>query len=330
MTFIRSLRTGLFSPRKAFPRGDDVVVHHPSTPEHTGKLPALFPVRVQPVPVTLHRHLQPRSRPCLQGFMPHRRFGARDSLPPSLTGPLSRTYGEQPSQSPAAIAGNPCDRQPDGRQARAPVRCHQGPANPSGRPGLLAEVGLPAVLHGGGGNARGNFQADPLPPLGLPCGLGGGRHRGSGVVGARPGFRLHRAKTSWRWRPCGLRRIRCATPFLCIPARPARDGQLLELYDARFPRRARCDGTVMGSGSIVSKTGRYKLFLLGGPVLMLGGLALLGTMGAHTPYASAAAGMFLVGLGIGVHDAKPRGHRAVAGRSAPTLAWPPAPPTTSA
>ena len=56
----------------------------------------------------------------------------------------------------------------------------------------------------------------------------------------------------------------------------------------------------MGSGSIVSKTGRYKLFLLGGPVLMLGGLALLGTMGADTPYASAAAGMFLVGLGIGV------------------------------
>ncbi|GAA1498405.1 MDR family MFS transporter [Paeniglutamicibacter kerguelensis] len=56
----------------------------------------------------------------------------------------------------------------------------------------------------------------------------------------------------------------------------------------------------MGSGSIVSKTGRYKLFLLGGPVLMLGGLALLGTMGANTPYASAAAGMFLVGLGIGV------------------------------
>ena len=56
----------------------------------------------------------------------------------------------------------------------------------------------------------------------------------------------------------------------------------------------------MGSGAMVSKTGRYKIFLITGPILTLGGLGLLGFMDAHTPYLMAAAGMFLVGIGIGV------------------------------
>ena len=56
----------------------------------------------------------------------------------------------------------------------------------------------------------------------------------------------------------------------------------------------------MGSGSLVSKTGRYKIFLITGPILTLGGLGLLGTMTAGTAYLQAASGMFLVGIGIGV------------------------------
>lgn len=56
----------------------------------------------------------------------------------------------------------------------------------------------------------------------------------------------------------------------------------------------------MGSGWLVSRTGRYKVFLVSGPVLMLGGLAFLGTMGVDTGYLFAATGMLLVGFGIGV------------------------------
>ncbi|WP_421014326.1 MFS transporter, partial [Glutamicibacter creatinolyticus] len=56
----------------------------------------------------------------------------------------------------------------------------------------------------------------------------------------------------------------------------------------------------MGSGWLVSRTGRYKVFLVSGPVLMLGGLAFLGTMGVDTAYLFAATGMLLVGFGIGV------------------------------
>lgn len=56
----------------------------------------------------------------------------------------------------------------------------------------------------------------------------------------------------------------------------------------------------MASGALVSRTGRYKVFLVGGPIATLAGLGMLAGMRADTSYLLAASGMLLVGLGIGV------------------------------
>ncbi|HEX5511437.1 MAG TPA: MDR family MFS transporter [Actinomycetales bacterium] len=52
-------------------------------------------------------------------------------------------------------------------------------------------------------------------------------------------------------------------------------------------------------GQLVSRTGRYKGFMLGGALVMTAGMALLGTIREDTPYAYVAAYMALVGAGMG-------------------------------
>lgn len=53
------------------------------------------------------------------------------------------------------------------------------------------------------------------------------------------------------------------------------------------------------SGRIITATGRWKRFLVGGMVLVVAGLALLGTIDETTPLAVVAAFMALLGLGLG-------------------------------
>ncbi|WP_460629432.1 MDR family MFS transporter [Intrasporangium mesophilum] len=53
------------------------------------------------------------------------------------------------------------------------------------------------------------------------------------------------------------------------------------------------------SGTIVGRTGRYKIFPVVGSVVMALGLFLLSRADASTPYAQLALGMFVLGLGIG-------------------------------
>lgn len=52
-------------------------------------------------------------------------------------------------------------------------------------------------------------------------------------------------------------------------------------------------------GRLVTRTGRYKVFLVGGSLTATAGFALLGTIDATTPYARVALSMALVGLGLG-------------------------------
>ncbi|GGP73135.1 MDR family MFS transporter [Streptomyces abikoensis] len=54
------------------------------------------------------------------------------------------------------------------------------------------------------------------------------------------------------------------------------------------------------SGQIITKTGRWKAWLLTGGVLLTAGLGLLGTMRYDTPYWHLAVYMVLMGLGIGM------------------------------
>ncbi|MFI1969827.1 MFS transporter [Streptomyces cinnamoneus] len=54
------------------------------------------------------------------------------------------------------------------------------------------------------------------------------------------------------------------------------------------------------SGQIITKTGRWKAWLLSGGVLLTAGLGLLGTMRYDTPYWHLAVYMALTGLGIGM------------------------------
>jgi EmrB/QacA subfamily drug resistance transporter len=58
--------------------------------------------------------------------------------------------------------------------------------------------------------------------------------------------------------------------------------------------------TSIGSGQIISRTGKYKPFPIAGTALMVVGLALLSTMGAATSRAAASAFMFVLGLGLGL------------------------------
>ena len=54
------------------------------------------------------------------------------------------------------------------------------------------------------------------------------------------------------------------------------------------------------SGSIITKTGRWKGWLVSGTMLVAAGLCLLGTMRADTPYWQLATFMSLIGLGVGM------------------------------
>ncbi|MFB7292048.1 MFS transporter [Actinacidiphila glaucinigra] len=54
------------------------------------------------------------------------------------------------------------------------------------------------------------------------------------------------------------------------------------------------------SGLIITRTGRWKAFLVSGGVLLTGGLALLGSMRSDTPYWHLALFMALLGLGVGM------------------------------
>jgi EmrB/QacA subfamily drug resistance transporter len=58
--------------------------------------------------------------------------------------------------------------------------------------------------------------------------------------------------------------------------------------------------TSIGSGQIISRTGKYKPFPIAGTALMVVGLVLLSTMGAATSRAAASAFMFVLGLGLGL------------------------------
>ncbi|MFC5731057.1 MULTISPECIES: MDR family MFS transporter [Nocardioides] len=53
------------------------------------------------------------------------------------------------------------------------------------------------------------------------------------------------------------------------------------------------------SGRVITHTGRWKRWLVGGMVLVIVGLALLGSIDAHTPLAVVSAFMVVVGLGLG-------------------------------
>jgi EmrB/QacA subfamily drug resistance transporter len=57
--------------------------------------------------------------------------------------------------------------------------------------------------------------------------------------------------------------------------------------------------TSIGSGQIISRTGKYKLFPIFGTALMVVGLLLLSTMDASTSRGQASAYMFVLGLGLG-------------------------------
>ncbi|MDT0269781.1 MDR family MFS transporter [Streptomyces sp. DSM 44915] len=54
------------------------------------------------------------------------------------------------------------------------------------------------------------------------------------------------------------------------------------------------------SGRLITRTGRWKRWLLAGGVLLTAGCALLGVMRADTPYWQVAVGMAVLGLGIGM------------------------------
>jgi EmrB/QacA subfamily drug resistance transporter len=57
--------------------------------------------------------------------------------------------------------------------------------------------------------------------------------------------------------------------------------------------------TSVGSGQIISRTGRYRSFPIIGTATMVGGLALLSTMSASTSRLTSSLFMFVVGLGLG-------------------------------
>ena len=58
--------------------------------------------------------------------------------------------------------------------------------------------------------------------------------------------------------------------------------------------------TLIGSGQLVTRTGRYKAFPIAGSAVMAVGFDLLSRLGGHTPYLQAAVAMFITGLGIGL------------------------------
>jgi EmrB/QacA subfamily drug resistance transporter len=57
--------------------------------------------------------------------------------------------------------------------------------------------------------------------------------------------------------------------------------------------------TSIGSGQIISRTGRYRPFPIAGTAIMSAGLILLSTLTAHTSRLESSAFMFVLGLGLG-------------------------------
>lgn len=55
----------------------------------------------------------------------------------------------------------------------------------------------------------------------------------------------------------------------------------------------------IGTGQLISRTGRYKIYILLGPVIITTGLVMLSRLSAESAYAYTAVGMFVVGLGVG-------------------------------
>ena len=55
----------------------------------------------------------------------------------------------------------------------------------------------------------------------------------------------------------------------------------------------------IGTGQLISRTGRYKIYPILGSLVMILGLLLLSRISAETPYLFTALGMFVLGLGIG-------------------------------
>jgi EmrB/QacA subfamily drug resistance transporter len=58
--------------------------------------------------------------------------------------------------------------------------------------------------------------------------------------------------------------------------------------------------TSVGSGQVITRTGRYRWALILGPVIMAGGYVLLATMTAGSPRLHATAAMTVTGLGLGL------------------------------
>ncbi|MFD1211321.1 MDR family MFS transporter [Arthrobacter sp. GCM10027362] len=55
----------------------------------------------------------------------------------------------------------------------------------------------------------------------------------------------------------------------------------------------------IGTGQLISRTGRYKIYPVLGTVLIVAGLVLLSRISDATPYAFTAAGLVVLGLGVG-------------------------------
>ena len=56
----------------------------------------------------------------------------------------------------------------------------------------------------------------------------------------------------------------------------------------------------IGSGQLISRTGRYKVFPIVGGALSTAGMVLLGLLGAHSSFAQQAVAMAVLGLGVGL------------------------------
>ena len=56
----------------------------------------------------------------------------------------------------------------------------------------------------------------------------------------------------------------------------------------------------VGSGQLIARTGRYRWAIVGGPVVMARGFAVLTSLDVHSTHGTATLGMILLGLGLGL------------------------------
>jgi EmrB/QacA subfamily drug resistance transporter len=66
-----------------------------------------------------------------------------------------------------------------------------------------------------------------------------------------------------------------------------------------IPMTAGMVGATTATGQLVTRTGRYKIFPIIGTILIAAGLVMLSQISDTTPYAFTAAGMLVLGLGLG-------------------------------